>query len=96
MSANLEDLDQYICRDGEDDPIGSRLAAAIEHHARATAALAVVLREVCDLLRGEKLKYSRCAVCGAAFELARSDAKYCSNACKTKAYRERRGQPQPA
>jgi hypothetical protein len=32
----------------------------------------------------------RCEVCGEPFEAARSDAKYCSNACRQRAYRERK------
>lgn len=90
MASTLQDLDRYICRDGDDGPSCNTLVAALEQHARATESLAMALREACELLRGGKLNYGKCEVCGAAFELLRSDAKYCSNACKTKAYRIRR------
>lgn len=35
----------------------------------------------------------RCATCTRQFTPARSDARYCSNACRQKAYRQRGGQP---
>ena len=33
----------------------------------------------------------KCAICATRFEAKRSDAKYCSNACKQKAYAKREG-----
>ena len=40
-------------------------------------------------MRRRSRPFRQCAICGDFFELARSDARYCSIACKQKAYRLR-------
>ena len=39
--------------------------------------------------RYQKRKDTVCSVCGKVFTPKRADSKYCSNACRQKAYRER-------
>jgi len=56
-----------------------------------TATLPVAVTEDAPVL--DRGHVHACAVCGRRFAGSRSDARYCSNACRQRAYRQRGGGP---
>jgi hypothetical protein len=52
-----------------------------------TRAAPVSVTEPLSVTDGDELSVTRCEVCGTAFEVSRKTARYCSAACRQKAYR---------
>jgi hypothetical protein len=86
VKAQLEDFIRHAESYGCDGVYEAAVAGGVE--SAALAALAGALAEVDPTWRRPNSR-NACRLCGAPLEASRSDAAWCSPACRQKAYRRR-------
>lgn len=77
-----------------DDPISDAICWLVQQSRHSAAKRSRAAERQAERERRQQEKFAArtatCATCGGTYERSRTDARYCSSACRQKAYRERR------
>ncbi|MDB5309430.1 MAG: hypothetical protein JWO38_3632 [Gemmataceae bacterium] len=91
LDEHLHHVADHLTVAVESDPVSGRPSMGLE----APTLLAAIWLQAAEAISADRT-YNRCRACNSWFEVttgaARSDREYCSNACRSRAYRERQAE----